>query len=301
MRHVGVNVYLWGERDRDRFLTDCLGPTARALRHRGAADWFWFDRFDARGPHVFALFTTRSENGEVTECLRTTIADYLPAHPSTSQLGPEELLQRHTGCRGVALCAADNLPGLATNNSFELFEHKTTGYPFFLAGGRAAGGELWRLLETAALWVINGLSSGPDAAARMAIQWIASVDHQLRLAGADAMGYWHHHLVTLVHSFKNRLEPGNPEVVSRVEQAIGERNRRLFAAAWVQVEHNGPCWESLPRLVAIALSGMDTDPLGPWALQREIDHFTLKQLGLSHPLHIPLVLFAWHRNLSLQC
>lgn len=300
MKHVGINVYLWGERDRDRFLIDCLGPVACALRDGGTADWFWFDRFDARGPHVFALFTTGSGNGEVAELLRDTVADYLAVHPSTSRLEPEELLQRHTGCRGVALCSADNLPGLATNNSFELFDHKTTGYPFFLAGGRATAEELWRLLERAALWVINQLSSGPDAAARVGIQWIASVDHQLRLAGADALTYWHHHLVTLVYSFKDRLDPDDPQVVSKVDQAIGKRNRRLFAAAWSQAGQNGPCWESLPRLVEISLSGMDTDPLGPWALQRELDHFTLKQLGLSHSLHIPLILFAWHRNLSLR-
>jgi len=160
--------------------------------------------------------------------------------------------------------------------------------------------ELWRILNDSAFWVIDQLAAYPDAAVRTAVAWIASIDHQLRLAGADAEDYWHYHLITLVHSFKSRLNASDALVVSGVEKAIGERNRRLFSAAWGKVEEIGPCWKTLPRLVEIALAGRDADPRGPWMLQREIDHFTLKQLGLSHQLHIPLILFAWHRSLSLQ-
>jgi len=171
-------------------------------------------------------------------------------------------------------------------------------YPFFLTRSLAGSGELWSLLEEAAFWIIDRLREYPDATARTAIDWLASVDSRLRLEGVDASRYWRYHLTTLLHSVEGRLETDEQAVISGLKQAIGEKNRMLFSRIWSEVELTGPRWPPISQLEKVVLSERRQDIPAFWALQREIDHFTLKQLGLSHPLHIPLILFAWHRNLG---
>ena len=61
MSYLGLVAYCWGQEQQDRLLTECLKPAMEEWRSSGLTRRFWFDRFDARGPHVLGLLTTTPE------------------------------------------------------------------------------------------------------------------------------------------------------------------------------------------------------------------------------------------------
>src|SRR6185436_17825658 len=75
---LGGNVYLWSRAAQNRFLTRCLGPAIRELQDQGLASGFWFDRFDARGPHVFFLLRPIGEPMTVRELLAHRLGPFWP-------------------------------------------------------------------------------------------------------------------------------------------------------------------------------------------------------------------------------
>jgi hypothetical protein len=298
MFHFGVNIYHWGEREQLALLIDGLRPLAQELRHEGLSEGFWFTRFDARGPHVFAVFSVPPARRFLLEERATKrLGRYLSQHPSRRVLTPAELEERHLSCRGKVLCAADHETGFAANNSTACFEHASTAYPFCHTVGLDRERELWRLLGDASLWTLDRVAAGRGTASAMS--WIASVDEGLRRAGAAAGGFWRHHASSLILTLEKRLRSTEDEVLASLQAAVGETNRRLFTPIWKHAESGGPAWPGIPRLLDIVLADDGRSERQRWALLREINHWTLAQLTQPVQAHIPLVLFAWQRNLSL--
>ena len=315
---LGMAVYAWGWDDQDRLLAECLGPLARELRQAGLAERFWCDRYDARGPHLFCLLSVpAAAREEVAGRVSSRLDRHLARHPSTTALAAGELETRHRECRGRVQCEADAYPGFAANNSYHLFVHAPRGYPLALGHGLAEEGELWRLLTDSTLWAIEQLGRQPRTAAA---GWVAAVDRELCAAAvapsparsrspalspspeaassSSAAAYWRYHATTLILGLAERLETEEEQVLGSLPGAVGERNRDAFARLWAAADGPEPRgWPELRRLVAL-LRRADLAEARRFAIQREIDHFTLKQLGLPVALHVPLVLFAWQRHLA---
>lgn len=300
MKHTGCNVYFWGEREQDRLLVECLGPMADELREEGLADRFWYDRFDARGPHVFALFTGPDVAAqEVAHRLTRRLEGYLAEQPSGLLL-QEEAATRHAETRGKELCPVDGLPGLAANNSYVLFDQPERGYPFALATGLANADELWDLLGDLARTAVRQLASRPgEVPTGAAMRWIAGLDLELRRAGM-AGDYWRYHATTLLVGLADHLANGEEEVLDSVPRSVGSRNQETFGRIWEDASARPLSGPLLPRLVDLTLTD-DRRPLPRrLALLREAVHCFLKQLGLPVRSHIPVVLYAWHRAVRPQ-
>jgi len=292
-RHLGANVYLWDRPEQNRFLTRCLQPALRELRREGRVQRFWFDRFDARGPHLFLLFAVLP--GSFSP-LRDELADrwtvYLRESPAAPGPAPDEIAERHRQTRGGKLCAADALPGLAENHSFLLFEQSAEGYPFGRISGQAAMEDLWWLLDALSLWALEEVerrAGGVPTAA--AVRWMAALDRALRARGA-ADEYWRYHAATLLPGLG---ESRDGREIERLGQRIGAESLRLFSRLW-EGEPAEARWPDCSRLVDLAFGDRRERPCFP-AL-RQIVHSTWKQLGLRTSQEIPLVLFAWAHDHS---
>ncbi len=299
--NLGLVAYVWGALHQDRLLLECLAPAVAEWRAQGLASRFWFDRYDARGPHLFAVLTLPDAGAPaVASRLAARLGEHLAAHPSSQVLTPEQLASRHRQTRGRAQCAADELPGFAANNSFEIFPHPPQGYPFRLSAGLPGADVLWDLVADLTLWTIGRLAGRPGSpATATGLRWIASVARELRLAGARPADYLRHHAATLVPALSEGVGPEEEtSALAGLAAGVGSANPAL-AEAWAEVAATGPVWPGLPRLIRLVLrGGQGGGAEGPpaWALLREIDHAVLKQLGLPVALHIPLALYAWRRS-----
>jgi lantibiotic biosynthesis dehydratase-like protein len=294
--HLALHVFHWGDAPQNRLIAECLVPAARELRADGASRRFWFTRFDTRGPHVFALFTPAAgREAELRRRLARRLDAYLAAHPSTVELSPEEIERRHVECRGKQLSAIDAEPGFAPNNSYAMAPHPGDGYPFRLGAGVADGDALWDAVEALVFWTVEQQRAG--TATPGAVRWMAAVDHALHEGGVDPAEFWRHHATTLLVYLRERLDADEEGVLAALPGAVGERNRALFDALW---EGDGPERALARPVVEIVLAPDGRSDAARRSLLREINHFTLAQLGQPVKHHIPLVLYAWQRNLRLQ-
>lgn len=292
--HLGIVVYAWGALAQDQLLLECLGPAAGELCRRGVARRFWFDRYDARGPHLFAMLTAPPEaREEIAATLASRLAAHLAAHPSTAEISPERLSWLHGETRGRRQCEPDGRPGVAPNNSFEIFEHPERGYPFHLSAGLPDEAEIWSLVADLSSWTIGQLAARPGSPAMAAARrWTASMSRELQRAGARPADYWRYHAGSLLPGL---LEGVSPDEEASVLDALSSglhAARPSFDQAWREAATKGPVWPGLPRLVQLATTA---NPASTWALLREIDHVALKQLGLPVALHVPLALQTWRK------
>ena len=293
--HLGVNVYYWGDDARRRFLVEQVAPWVRRLLDERAIERFWFTAFDARGPHLTLLFTAGENTPPaLRERLRRDLEARLALAPSGEAIDAATLEERHRRCRGKELCAADALPGVAANNSFVFFEHPADGYPFGFSRGLARAGELWRRVGEVVLWALDRRGAGDAGPA--AVRWTAAVDAGLERAGLPAEAYWRYHATTLVMPLAARLADDEAAVLASVPGVVGERNQENLGRLWREVE-DGP-WPGPGAGGLVALAAADRPGRDRWTLLREINHTTLGQLGLPVQLHLPLVFYAWQRNLS---
>jgi hypothetical protein len=290
MLHVGINVYFWGDAEQRRLVLDGVRRWALEARAQGLSDAFWFCRFDARGPHVFALFATTAENRERLRAFLGARAEaFLRDAPSTVELGEGELRERFAQCRGKVLCAADAGSDLAPNNSFVLFDQEPHRYPLWMGAGMADPGELWRAADAVALWALERVEEGSGQ--RAAMRWIAAVDHALQRLAVPAEEYWRMHAATLIPALAARLETEEHEVLASLPAAVGERNGQVFTAAWS---------DPVPGIAdhAVELVMTQSPAAQRFAVLRELNHTVLNQLGQPVRVHIPLVLHAWRCNLA---
>lgn len=294
MRHLGLVVYAWGARNQDRLITDCLGLAVRELIQDGLADRFWFDRFDARGPHVLFLLCLADENFEAARRrLTDRVSLYLAAHPSEEDLTPEDLAACHAGCRGKVQCEVDALPGSGANNSFVLFEHGPRDYPFWLSAGAPEEERIWSLLSDLSFWAIEQMAARPGRVPfEAAVRWSAELNRALREAGLDPAAYWRYHATTLILGLEERLKTEEAEVLASLPGSIGEKNLSAFGRIWSE---SVSVWPLLPELVSRVFAG-DGRIERKQALLREAVHGLLKQLSLPVRLHIPVILFGWQQN-----
>jgi hypothetical protein len=284
---LGLVVYRWGRRSQDSLLVDCLGPLAAELWRTGQVDRFWFDRYDARGPHLFAVLGAPVDRLErLTSRLGEALNRYLAENPSLETLTPERLERLHLQTRGRRQCEVDGWPGFGANDTWEIFAHPPYGYPFGLA--EPEEDEVWRLAAELALWTIERIASRVEAPGiPEAVRWTAAVDQALRAAGADPAAYWRHHASTLIAP----EDPGDGSLLDALPDALEPRHLENLARLWEEAERAGGFWPDMPRLVRAAL-GEEENP----ALLREIDHAALKQQGIPVAFHLPAVLFAWRRT-----
>jgi hypothetical protein len=294
MDHLALNVYLWDWSEEDRLLVQVLGPALRELRSEGLVRSFWFTRFDARGPHVFVLLSTPPLGATVVRERLGTLLGELAAYGGTGDLAPGELEKRHTECRGRHLCSIDAEPDFAPRNSYRFAVQPPNGYPYHLLP--ATADELWELMTELSSWNLEHLNGAKSSAA--ALRWVATMDQALTLAGMDAAEYWRYHATTLLISLAERLETNEEAVLAALPRSVGDRNRAVFDRAWDEPEPSPEPWPGTARLVE-AIRSMDLSPSTRWAVLREIDHGALIQLGLPTLKHVPLVLYAWMRNLPL--
>ncbi len=292
---LGIVIYLWGAPHQDRLLLECLAPAVVELRRQGLAGGFWFDRFDVRGPHLFAVvIVPREAVPEISSRLAGQLGGHLAAHPSTKVHQPEHLASRDGASRLRRQCEPDGRPGLGANNTFEIFEHPARGYPFALSAGLAGEDELWERVAGLTLWTIGQLAARPGSPALGAARrYMASVSGELRLAGARPADYWRYHIPTLLPDLFAGMSPEETDAaLTRLSADVGAKHPDL-ARAWRDVAARGAVWPGLPGLIRQILGG---GLASPWPLLREIDHCVLKQLGVPSVLQIPPALYAWRRG-----
>lgn len=288
---LAINVYAQAEASQNRVLLQCLGPALRSRRARGDVYAYWWNRLDIRGPHVFGVVTVaESRRAAVRAELERALETHLRAHPSP-EIDPAALLARHEECRGMILCAADALPGMAENNSFRILDHPWRGYPFNYSEGVAEEDALWTLATDLCDWTLRQLAADEGNPTAAAIGLIASLDLALDAAGLDAAACWRFHLGRVLPALRARLEAEGKTARQDVDRLLSPANRRTFDRLWTRCEHDGGPWPHAAELIRLACA----DPARP-ALLRELVHTTLKLLGVRVPLHIPLFIYAWQRH-----
>lgn len=295
MEHLACNVHHWGRRSEDRLLAECLAPAVRELRGDGLLERFWFQRFDARGPHLFLLLgTAPGRADELRERLGPRLEAWLAAHPSEETLSDEELRTRHDQCRGKQLTILDVDPGFAPNNTLRWAPHPPRGYPLAIAEGVGDFDGLWRLLSGVAEWSMGRLAEGPG----VAVRWTAAMDAELRRAWPAADGYWRYHASTLLLGLDERLDADEAGVLDALPRILGARNAAMFGPVWDAAEGGEAVWEPLPDLLRIVFADDGRMMQERLHLLREINHSVLGQLGQTVAARLPLVLFAWMRGLA---
>lgn len=295
--YVGCNIYVWGQREQDRLLGECMAPLARDLRATGTCQRFFCDRFDARGPHVMALFGgAEAARGEIAARVSEAVAAYLARAPSTATPSDAELEARHAACRGAALCSVDREPGTAENNSFRVFAHAAGGYPFHLAEGAAEEDALWRLGEELVLWALGCIGAGASSAAA---RWMAALDEALRAAGQPAGACFGYLAGRLGLGLEERWRRGEVTTEALLA-AVGAKNCEALARVWASadVHAHGGC--DLVRLVELVLAEDGRPVERRRQLLYALVHGTMRLLGLLGRQEIPLVLFAWATALGRE-
>jgi len=297
MAYMGANIYYWGAGEQRTLLLDGVRRWALEARSRALADRFLYCRFDARGPHVLALFTGAAEaqpalRGFLDERIRSFLLEF----PSRTAIGREELERRHGGCRGRTLCAADKEDGFASNNSFALFPHTPRDYPFWLGSGMASADEFWQRLDRLSFWTLDQLEA-PDLQAK-AIRWLAAIDRSLQSSGLPAESYWRLHATTLLPPLGKRLETEEEEVKSSLQRAVGDRNCEIFSKIWNELSRDGEHEFDVGGIVDLIAADRDRTLEQRLSLLREVNHLVLGQLSQTANFEIPMVLYAWHCSLT---
>ena len=302
---LGLVVYYWGWQEQNRLLAEWLQPFAKGLKTEGRLPWLWFDRFDARGPHLFGLFDIPSpDQPAVRRRLSDQLRRYLQKKPSEILLDTEELEEHHRGCAGKSLCIIDQESGLAENNTFRIFDHDLDRYPFSIAraashGVGPAGDELWDGVGALTSWSLGVLfERGGKRAHGAALRLLAAVDRELGPDPAHAAAFWRYHSATFLHFLRDEKFDDAETTLRDLPRLIGEKNLRNLGGFWPELRKREDPFPELSQLVRLAQERVDVERRPPFALLREVLHWALKQIGLPVQLHPPLLLLAWYANLK---
>lgn len=293
---LGANVYLFTARMQNRFLAEVLAPGLPALASGRDGFRFWFDRFDARGPHLFLLFWVEaSEIDDLRAQMEALISDFLESSralgPSADNPSAARIEELHAACSGKSLCQADRLAGMAEEFDFEMFTQPDSGYPFHLTPTHGPRDAVWSQVSDLSRWCLEQrLAAGEKPATAAALRLVASLDRELERSPIDPLAYWHRHVQSLMPNIDTLLEEKGSGVVEGLLTSVGEQNRGVFERVWSWAETAQPAWEGLPTLLLCLGERPSTEAV---RLLREIVHVSLKQLGLSVPKHFPVVLYAW--------
>lgn len=294
--HLGINLYLWGHGNQDRVLIECIGPTVHELLCGGLCSTFWFDRYDARGPHLLLVLGVHADRWTAaTSLLSSRLYAYLEARPSMEVMHPDELAVRHEVCRGKPLCGVDAEKGLAANNTYRVFEHEANFYPFPLICGVTASDELWTRWSNISLWTLGCVAKGESRLA--AARWVATVAHALDTMAGGAEPYWRHHMERLIPGFRTRLRTvGARTVAAEARTTMGAMGGDVLLTAFDEQAVLNEAMPDIDDLMQIVIKGDGCVVERKWPLLYALTHTTLKQLGLGVPCHVPLILAAWLLN-----
>ncbi|MEM8933559.1 MAG: hypothetical protein AAGE94_20380 [Acidobacteriota bacterium] len=229
--------------------------------------------------------------------LDAAFSRYVDALGEAPPSDPDEIAARHEGCRDKVLCAVDAEPGFGADGSLRSFDHTPEAYPFFLVD-RPALDDLLARLDRQTRWALDRLTQvEPDNATLDAMRWLAALDRGLdRRRPDDAHTYWESHVQTLRGGLAANLAEDRESVYRALPRSIREKNFNTFSRVWQATADAPDPAPGLQELLDAVLAHTAPD-VPPWALLREVVHTTLKQLGLPVAFHVPLTLFAWHRNL----
>ena len=296
MGHLALNVYVWGDAEQDRVMTEALLPTLRGLRHGGALRRLWLHRFDVRGPHLMGVLGGPIHRmDEVQIRLSAALDAYLSMSPSEVEIDGETLRRRHADCRGRALNPLDEQDGFAANNTYAFSaQDPAEAYVFRAAEGMSVS-VLEPLLADLALWSAERLRAGSST--WTAVAWMAGLTEALRGAGLEPEGFWRYYASTLLLRGTERILAADPELVEGLPALIGEPNRAALGAAWDAAEKGSPGWPDVAILAAL-VAGSSASARARHGFVRELCHAVFAQLNLHVRIRIPLVLYAWHRTLA---
>lgn len=303
-QHLGVTVYLWQWREQNDFLVRCLAPVWETLDEAGLLERVWFDRYDARGPHLFCVLTPveGADPDRLARVVEPRLQAYLEENPASAELSREELEKRHAECRGRSQSEVDRREGFGEPGTFELCRHPDDGYPFpierLIPAPRREG--LWRLVDGLSRWTVERIAAREGRTPVGAGLWlIASVDRQLRDLHGDSAPYWRHHAGSLLSRLETALQEEPRQAREEIEGLVKDETRTVLDGLWQRVERGETLWPRHRQLVeTITCGGEDPASRRRWRALREVDHFTLKQLGLVVRMHIPPVLYALLRALD---
>lgn len=293
MNHLGFNVYWWSS-SRPLGVLRVLRDLARGGQG-GRGCRIFYDYFDARGPHLFALLSSPEPLDEAAIAGRLRAA--VEAEQGTADLPADRVAARHEACWGKQLCELDRGEGLVPHGTVASCRQPDQGYPLYLGKGLADGEAFWDRFSELSLWGIDLLLDGDAKQTGTALEWLTGVDEWLvaRDPAEDlAEGYWRWHLGTLMPGLRDQLEAGSVEepLLAGLEASVGERNRAVFEQVRDYPERRrfAPL---LPELCALATrNGTSRD----FAALRELNHGFLKQLGVPPSQQLPFVLSAWLRR-----
>lgn len=301
---LGANVYCWAQAAQNRLLLECLAPAVREIRDQLGPLRFWFDRFDARGPHVISLLTlpAGAETG-ARQLLAARIESFFSAYPERGTLPRESVEKRHESCRGKIFCDLDREPGIAPEGTYRLFAHSPEGFPYRLTRGLpcASAEAVWDLVDDLTSWTLREIAANPERGApQVAALWLARLEQELRNAHPRPEEYWRFHATTLLRGLSRRLEEDEEGVLAGLPDTINRHNAETLPAVWQQAAAGPARWPRVTELLRRAAPAGEPAHPGDWRLLREIVHWTLKQLCLYVETEIPLVLYAWQRNLRIS-
>jgi len=296
--YLGANIYYWGEQEIRYLLLHGLKSWASKSRSEGLSDFFWWTRFDARGPHIFTIFSAanKGKGEQLRQLLNHWIEYFLLTQSSTVELDSRLLEERHRNCRGGKMCIADTPDEIAPNNTFQMFSHHPANYPLSLVAGMQNKREFLGHLDRLAFRAIHEAQA--EDVFSTAIRWIAEIDQVLPLCNVSPEDYWFFHLSTLfVFSDSKHWRERRNSFLSHLPKMLSEGNRISIAKTWlIQSQHSaGTDTYDLVRSV-LAEDGRTLDDR--YMVLRQINHQLLLQIGLLGKFEIPLVLYAWFRSLS---
>lgn len=290
MSYLGVNIYC-SDAEQKRLLLNGLRPWGLETRSHGISDFFWYRCFDARGPHIFALFC-----GAVTlRCfLENRIGSFLQG--CGAGLSMAEVHRRHRQCLGKTLCAPDRQAGFADNNSFVFFDHKVNDYPTSLTDDLVYGARLRQCLDAFSFWSLECVEKNEGSVA--AIQWMASVDRSLHRCGIAPASYWRFHAEKLLPVIARIAS--NPEWRRKwLQCAITDRNRRLLSHHWHPIRPRSAMESGhTERAVNVIIEDPRRDLPGKLECLYELSEMVLHQLFQPLSRQTVLVLYAWEHSLA---
>jgi hypothetical protein len=291
MKFIGFNIYCTDTEQRN-LLFEGLTPWVTEARKQGLADFFTFRRFDARGPHVFALFRGKDE---LRDFLESRIQQFLGACGSSS-MRPEEIRRRHRQCRGRTLCSVDREADFAENHSYVFFEQSTDDYLLNLGQWMADPEEFWRSLDALAWWSLDNSRRASSNSA--AIRFISALHKSFVLHGVNSHEYWRFHAQKLLPVLQDTIS--TPEEMHYwLQLAVSEANRRVFSPVWDEQKLSSS--SQLAQIDTLVSGIVDEKIGGPerkFELIYEVCDLGLHQLGQPVSSQNVIVLYALDRALQ---
>ncbi|MEM1181445.1 MAG: lantibiotic dehydratase C-terminal domain-containing protein [Acidobacteriota bacterium] len=296
---VALTIYRWTYVAQDQVLADCLQPALLELRDGGALRSFWFNRFDARGPHLKILLTLpEPDKARVVRDLERRLAAYLRENPETEPFSEEKAAERHANCQGKTLGEADRLPGLAERDTFVLTGHSSRDYPWLWSRDPGPATPFWDRVSDLSWWTLDQVadfSRSGGGRHGSALQLTHAVDRRLRQDQAWRTAFWRFCASVLLHFLGGERFDDPAHCLTAFPPWIGDSNMKVFADVWDHLDRSETGIDGMEGLVREARA--QSDPDDDFRLLRETIFSGLSQLGLPTRLRATLFVFAWHRSL----